>query len=388
LKGGVEMFLHVFGYNLKTILRTRESVFWSLVFSILLATLFYFAFGNLSSAERFQLIDIALVEGENIKEESQFLTVLSSVSDADGNTSEDDLFRVRTTTGDEADELLKNGKIAGYIFYENGIKLAVSGSGLSQTIIKSFLDQYRQNSSTISSIIKENPTALFKTVTAVMNRQDYLTASPASSSGADVTVNFFYALLAMACLMGSTSSVFEITKLQANLSSLAARVNVTPVKKFKMFLYNISAITLFQVAVILIVLAYLMFVLGINFGNRIGYVILTCIVGSITGVFFGTLTGVFGKSMGVKMAVTIGGTLFSSFLAGLMATEMKYFVQQNAPVVSYLSPANLIADAFYSLYYYESLSRFFINIGVLSLISVLFCTITCLVLRRRSYASL
>jgi len=382
------MFIHVFSYNLKTILRNKESVFWSLFFSILLATLFYFAFGNLSSAESFRRIDIALVEGKRLNEGTQFYTALSSVSDADGQTSPDDMFWVAVVNREEADELLKNGRIAGYIYYENGIKLAVSGTGLNQTIIKSFLDQYIQNSSTVSTIVKENPAALFKTVTAVMNRQEYLKAAPSSASGADNTVNFFYALLAMACLMGSTSSVYEITKLQANLSSLAARVNVTPVKKFKMFLYNVSAITLFQIVVILIVLAYLMFVLGINFGDRIGYVILTCIVGSITGVFFGTVTGVFGKTIGVKMAVTIGGTLFSSFLAGLMAMEMKYFVQQNAPIVSYLSPANLIADAFYSLYYYESLSRFFVNIGILSLISVLFCTITCLVLRRRSYASL
>jgi len=88
------------------------------------------------------------------------------------------------------------------------------------------------------------------------------------------------------------------------------------------------------------------------------------------------------------MAITIGGTLFSSFLAGLMATGMKYFVQKNMPIVSYISPANLITDAFYSLYYYDTLNRFWLNIAILCIISLVFCTITCLVLRRKTYASI
>jgi ABC-2 type transport system permease protein len=221
-----------------------------------------------------------------------------------------------------------------------------------------------------------------------MNRKDYLKQTSASTSEGDVIVTYFYALLAMTCLMGSTVSVYEISKLQANLSALAARVNCSPVQKFMMFLYNISAMVLFQMVVIIIVLAYVMLILGIDFGNRTGYVILTCLIGSVTGVFFGTATGVLGKSEGVKMAITIGGTLFGSFLAGLNAPMIKYFVQENVPIVSWINPASLITDAFYSLYYYDDLSRFFINITVLLVISALFCTITCLALRRRTYASI
>jgi len=193
--------------------------------------------------------------------------------------------------------------------------------------------------------------------------------------------------LAMSCLIASTASVFEITKLQANLSTLAARINCSPVKKFKLFLYNISASLFFQIIVVLIVLAYIMLVLGIDFGDRTGLIILTCMIGTITGVFFGTFTGVLGKSEGMKTAITVGGTLLSSFLAGLMGTGIKYFVQENIPIVHYISPANLISDAFYSLYYYDSLNRFWLNISVLCIISLVFFTITCLVLRRKTYAS-
>jgi len=382
------MFKHAFVYNLKTILRERETVFWSLIFSLLLATLFYFAFGNLAESVKFDTIDIGLVESPLLNEGTQFHSVLSSVSDADGKSSEDDLFRVMTGSAEEAEEWLKNGRISGYIYYDGGIRLVVSGSGFNQTIIKTFLDEYNQTTQTVKGIIQDNPAALFKTITDVMNRKDFLIQTDASPSGGDMISTFFYALLAMSCLIASTSSVYEITKLQANLSTLAARINCSPVRKFKLFLYNISASLFFQIIVVLIVLAYVMLVLGINFGERTGLIILTCIMGTITGVFFGTATGVLGKSEGMKMAITIGGTLFSCFLAGLMANNVKYFVQENMPIVRYISPANLITDAFYSLYYYDTLNRFWLNIAILGLISLVFCTITCLVLRRRTYASI
>ncbi|HRW35987.1 MAG TPA: ABC transporter permease, partial [Thermotogota bacterium] len=290
------MFKHAFSYNLKTILRERETVFWSLFFSLLLATLFYFAFGNIAETVKFRTINIGLVDSPLLTEGSQFHSVLSSISDADGTRSEDDLFHVMAGTLEEADEWLKTGRISGFIYYDQGFRLVVSGSGFNQTIIKTFLDEYIQTTQTVKGIIQDNPTALFKTITDVMNRKDYLKQVSISPTGGDVMATFFYALLAMSCLIASTASVFEITKLQANLSTLAARINCSPVKKFKLFLYNISASLAFQIVVVLIVLAYVMLVLGINFGERTGLIILTCIIGTITGVFFGTATGVLGKS--------------------------------------------------------------------------------------------
>ena len=65
-----------------------------------------------------------------------------------------------------------------------------------------------------------------------------------------------------------------------------------------------------------------------------------------------------------------------------------YYVQQYVPVLGYLNPANLIADAFYSLYYYDALGRYFINIALLWAFSAVLCAVTCIVMRRKTYASL
>jgi len=75
-------------------------------------------------------------------------------------------------------------------------------------------------------------------------------------------------------------------------------------------------------------------------------------------------------------------------LAGLMIDTMKDMIARKAPVLSYINPAALITDAFYSLYIFESHRRFFLNIGLLLLISSSMCILSFLRLRRDRYASL
>ena len=48
------MFWHIFRYNLKSDLRDRALVFWTLAFPLILATLFGMAFANLGQTEGFQ----------------------------------------------------------------------------------------------------------------------------------------------------------------------------------------------------------------------------------------------------------------------------------------------------------------------------------------------
>ena len=46
------MFKHIFENRLRCILRNRVDLFWSSLFPLLLATLFYVALGNLNTATR------------------------------------------------------------------------------------------------------------------------------------------------------------------------------------------------------------------------------------------------------------------------------------------------------------------------------------------------
>lgn len=86
------MFRHVLKYGLLSLLRTKEIVFWTLVFPFALTTFMYLAFGNLfETTEQFHVIPAAVVqEGEN-KAFSQMLQLVSE-------EGEDQLLEIHETT--------------------------------------------------------------------------------------------------------------------------------------------------------------------------------------------------------------------------------------------------------------------------------------------------
>lgn len=128
----------------------------------------------------------------------------------------------------------------------------------------------------------------------------------------------------MTALYGSFWGLRNSTDIQPNVSALGARRSVAPTHKMTAVLGDAAASLVLHVAEMLLVLAYLVFVLGISFGSQIGYVLLTCLIGSVTGISFGTFMGcLFQKRDGLKTALLIAVTLFLCFLAGLMHVDIR-----------------------------------------------------------------
>ena len=130
-----------------------------------------------------------------------------------------------------------------------------------------------------------------------------------------------------------------------------------PVHKLKAFLSSMSASVLIHLAEMFILLLFLRYVLRVDFGSKSVYVVITTITGSLTGLSFGAfISALVKKSEGIKIAILVGGTMTGSFLSGMMYLEMKYIVSQHVPLLAYINPVNLLTDAFYSLYYYDTMS--------------------------------
>jgi ABC-2 type transport system permease protein len=361
-------------------------VFWTLMFPIVLATLFKVAFSNLSSGEVFKTIDIAVVSSNYYKENVGFKGAIEGVS----KNSPDQLFNVTVTDEKNAETLLKNSKIEGYIYLNPEVNLVVKDHGLNQTVIKTFLDDYKGGAIAVANILASSPNTnhdnLVKDVTTF---KEYTKEISPSKGQPDTTLNYFYTLIAMACLYGGFSGLKEVTDIQGDLSKRAARINMAPVNKMKIFIYSLSAAFLIQFIELLIVLSYLHFALKIDFSNQLSYILLLCFVGCATGISFGAMvSALVKKSEGLKIGVLIGTTMIGSFLAGMMSSDIKYLVQKNIPILSYINPAALITDGFYTLYYYNNHVRFFISISILTLLSVVFCLVTYCIIRRQKYASI
>ena len=371
------MFSHIFKYKFKYMLSDKIAIFWTLVFPILLSTLFNLAFANLSKGEAFEDVHVAIVNSENAN--AEFLSTIEKT----------DLFIVSKTDKDTAETQLAKGKISGYITCGDELSLTVSKSGINETIIKSFLDNYSQLTSTVTNVATNNHQGINEEFMKILSSDDAFTKeSPINTSNNPVVI-YFYALLAMTCLMSATVGADDIVKIQPNQSHLAARIGVAPTHKLKIFLASVTCTILFQFASALIVLAYIKLILKVDFGASIGYIILLCFISCFTGVMLGAaISSVLKKSQNVKTAIILAVVMLGCFLSGLMIVDMKYIVQDKAPILAYINPANLITDGFYSLYYYTTFDRYFLNLGILSGMGILFTAITYFVLRRQKYASI
>ncbi len=383
------MFSHVFKYRLKCLVRDKETVFWTLIFSILTATLFYFGFGHLTTeCERFSPVKTVAVNSQAYRENANFRQVLESLSEA----GENQILELTAAGEKEAERLLEDGKAAGVITVgEPGepIGLTVKQRGINQSILKAILDEYSQTTKTVTDIVLQNPAALQQIIGDLENRKSYTEQVSFSDAVPDTMLGYFYALIAMACMYSGFWGLRNTIDVQADLSNQGARRSVAPTHKLSVVLADALAALAISFAEVLVLLAYLVLVLGINFGNQLGYVLLTCLAGCIAGVSFGNFIGTVSRgSEGVKTGLLVGASTTMSFLAGLMWVDMKYAVASKAPVLSYINPAALISDAFYSLYVFDTHRRFFMNIGMLCLISAVMCTVSFMWLRRERYASI
>ena len=374
------MFKHIFINRLKVLLRTKATIFWTLVFPIILATFFNLAFGNLAEEEKFEPFNIAVIENENYENEVNFKALVEALS-ADG---EDKMLNVEyVETKEDADKLLDDNEIKGYLEVEDNIKITVKENGTIQTILKSIVDNYYQTYSMIENIAEINPQSLnFNPMTDLDNNN----FEDNSSKNMDYVVVYFYTLIGMTCLYGGFFGINAINEVEANLSKRAARISVAPTHKLKTLVASLLAGFIIQYAEVLILLAYLIFALGVDFGNQTLYIILLTLFGSLAGTTTGMLIGACNKkSENAKVGMLISFTMTCSFLAGMMILDMKYIIAKNVPILAKINPVSMITDGLYSLYYYDTLERYFFNIISLSIFSAVMVFASYFFIRRKKY---
>ena len=295
-------------------------------------------------------------------------------------------------TREEADRLLEDGRVEGYLTIVAGApKLTVRDDGLNQTILKSFLDQYLQISCDRRPLFwRRNPQAAQQgLLTDLMEQQEFTREISLSNAKPSHQLPYFYALIAMVCLYGSFQGLTSAFYLQANLSALGARRSMAPRKKLAMITADMLGSLAVHLLTMLVLLCYLLLVLRLDFGNQIGYLLLTVLVGSIVGVSLGALVGAALRiKVEAKTAILITLSLACCFLAGLMVEGISYAIQQNAPAAAWLNPAARISDAFYCLYYYDNHTRYFMDLGVLCAMAAIFGLGAMACLRRRKYESI
>ena len=376
------MFIHFFKYQLKTLLRNRTVIFWTLVFPIILATFFNLAFSNLTSSENFDAVDVALVEKQ---ENNGFKEILQSL-DQDDNK----LINLKITNLSDAKELLKDEKISGYYLIDSSIELIVNDSGINETILESIINEYLSLQSTINNIGSINPDIIYNNILNQLDLNQNHFKQIDIGKNTDSTVIYFYTLIGMNCLNASFCGLRANSQIEANLSRQGTRINISPISKLVTIISSLITSFIIQFSIMMVLMAYLVFGLKVNFGNQIGYIILLIAIGCFTGIALGNFIGnvLKFKNEDNKISFLSSFSLILSFFSGMMIMDIKYWIQNNLPIFSYLNPVNLITDGLYALYYYDNLNRYTTNMICLFIIGLILLLGSLIIARRKQYDSI
>ena len=393
------MFIHNFKYSLKTLFRNKALIFWTFAFPIILGTFFNMAFSNIESSEKFDIINIAIIKNDDFNNNEIFKTAFEELSD---KNNDDRLFETRYTTEEEAKKLLEDEEIVGYMKLVNDEpKLTFTTSGINETIFKYVSEEITQTSNIIKYLSEEeikkemiagNYNIDYESIynrVIELTEEDNVRLNNVSNSNLSYTMIEFYTLIAMACLYGGLLGAVAINQNLANMTNQGKRVSVSPTSKGKIILSSVLASYITQLVGVALLFLYTIFVLKVDYGDKLGLDIALAMAGSLAGLSIGVAVATTIKSNdNVKTGIIIAITMLGCFLSGMMGITMKYIIDKNIPIINKLNPASMITDGFYSLYYYDTLDRYIFDIGSLLIFALILIAISYISLRRQKYDSI
>lgn len=397
------MFIHNFKYALKTLLKNKMLIFWTFAFPIILGTFFKMAFSNIEKNEKLDIIDIAIVNNSEFKENETFKKSFEKLSD---ENDDERVFNTKYVTEDEARKLLENEEISGYLIFNDTPKVIVTSSGINETVLKYVTEEILQSEELVKNVIEHKIKEQVKNGTIEFNsfdvfieniqkealemlKDDNVNIENVSNKNLSYTMIEYYTLIAMACLYGGILGMVVINQNLPNMSNNGKRVAISPTSKGKVILSSVLASYITQLFGLFLLFIYTIFVLKVDYGNNLLYVILLALVGSLSGLSLGVfIASVFKTNENLKTGIVISITMFGCFLSGMMGVTMKYIVDKNIPILNKLNPASMITDGLYSLYYYDTLDRYYFNVVSLLVFSLILIGISIISLRRQKYDSI
>ncbi len=393
------MFIHNFKYSLKLLIRSKQLVFWTLAFPLIMAVLFNMAFSNIENSENFDAIDIAVVNSKDFDDSKIFKESLKSLSD---ESNDDRVFNIQYTDLGSAKQLLADEKIKGYLsFSGDDVKVTVKSNGTSETILKFVVDEIKSDSSAIINIgigriakkaqevkladLDIDYEEFFKEL-AVEITNEPVNIKDTSNSHMSYVMIEYYSLIAMACMYSGMFSMVLVNFKLANMSPVGKRSAVSPVKKSGMLLGSLAAGYIVQLFGIILLFGFTVFALGVDYGEHFPMIILLSLVGSLAGLSMGVAVGTLvKKGENAKVTILISVTMAGCFLAGMMGISMKNIIDKNVPVFNKINPVAMITDGLYALYYYGISERVWIDIISLAVFSAVMILLSWSGLRRQKY---
>lgn len=387
------MLFHNYKYAMKTLFKNKPLIFWTFAFPLILGTLFSMAFSDIEKEEQLKTIPIAIVK-EASNQNSMITNIFEHLK-----TGEEPMFQISYEEEKDAKALLENKKIDGYLILSEPLKLIVKENGINQTILKFVTEEIIQTEEVMKNVVAleiedknmltEN---LYQSVYLKLEKwkeENQTELVNISNKNLSYTMIEFYTLIAMTCLYGGILGLYLINQNLANQSANGKRISVSPTLKGKVIITNALAGYTVQLIGIALLFFYTICFLKIDYGENIFFIVLLTLIGCFAGLSLGIMiASVFKTNENTKTGIVIAFTMLCCFLSGMMGITMKYMVDKNIPILNQINPASMITDGFYSLYYYDTLDRYYFNIFSLCIFSILMLALSIRSLRRQTYDSI
>ena len=340
-------------YRLKRLLRMRLIFFWSIIFPLILGTVFKVAFSDATTKDwGFVTIPVAVVTEEGNSEDEAFVTFLTEMKNGDTP-----FFTVTESDRVTAEAMLNDGELSAVIVMGKETKVLLKENGLNSTIVKTVVDGYLQSK---DMFIEAAMKGKLSEVTAAFSEEvTTLSAKEFEGATTDPFVQYFHALIAMASMYGAMYGLMNTNELNQKLAVVSSRRLAAPMRIIPTVLSDVAAALTILYLQFVINIVYFTLILKVDFGDVNGWLFLGgafySLLGVLNGYFIGTVVQ---KSDGLQNSIMMGTTMFSCFLAGLMMGNVRIMIELSVPVVNRINPATLIADSLQALCIMGDMEKF------------------------------
>ena len=387
--------------NVKTSIRNTSSLFWVLAFPVILAALMLGIMGNLQDGYSAEAQHFAIVSDANWKASLGADELVSSLSKKPKAGSDDTQLLIPTTVASraEADTRLDSQKDIGYLYAgsDGRVNMVLSdreaaniqsdstaSEGITVSILSASLVSFNQANAASSTLALPNTQILLQSGQQTYTKQIRLTHINPS-----MTAPYFFAVLAMACLIGASTAAEMIARTQPNLSALGARRASSPSSKWRQAAGAFLASWLFSAVSLLVAYIFVRTVCGVQTGGRDPIALVAIAVGTFMATAFGSMMGAIPKlSTETKVGLVIGiDCTLSAFIGlyGSLAMDLNNAIQEHAPILHLINPVKQVSNLFYDIVYYDSLAPFARTCGILVTMAAIFLAICGLLLRKQRY---
>ncbi len=387
--------------NVKTSIRNTSSLFWVLAFPVILAALMLGIMSNLQDGYTAEAQHFAIVSDANWKASPGTDELVSSLSKKPKAGSDDTQLLIPTTvaTKAEANTRLDSRKDIGYLYAgSDGLvnmvlsdreaasiqSDATASEGIAVSILSASLGSFNQANFARAAIASPSNQVLLQSGGQTYTKQIRLTHIHPS-----MTAPYFFAVLAMACLIGASTAAEMIAKTQPNLSALGARRASSPSPKWRQAAGAFLASWLFSAVSLLVAYIFVRTVCGVQTGGRDPIALIAIAVGTFMATAFGSMMGAIPKlPTETKVGLVIGiDCTLSAFIGlyGSLAMDLNNAIQEHAPILHLINPVKQVSNLFYDIVYYDSLAPFARTCGILAIMAAIFLAICGLLLRKQRY---